>query len=252
MIFQHFNLFSSRTAWENVAYPLEIDGLPVDVRRTRACELLEIVGLQEKERYYPEQLSGGEKQRVAIARALARKPSLLLCDEATSAVDPTTTQAILDLLLQLNKSLNLTIVLVTHEMEVIKQICTHVSVLEQGHIVEQGRTEDLFLHPKHPITKRFLQNVPHTIPPSLYKQQQREDREIVRLSFLGKSAGEPIISRMIKQYDVEVNILLGSVEVLRHEEQVGNLLIVIGGRESERRKACQFLEANGVVWERSI
>jgi D-methionine transport system ATP-binding protein len=242
MIFQHFNLFSSRTALENISYPLEIVHRDAAERERRAEELLNLVGLKGKGRYYPAQLSGGEKQRVAIARALANHPSILLCDEATSALDPTTTRSILELLSRLNKTLKLTILLITHEMEVIKQICSHVAVLEQGEIVEQGATLDLFATPKHPITQRFLQHLSHELPEPF---RLEKDVEIVRLSFTGKSAGQPIICSLIRQFQVDVNILLGGIDRLS-QGMIGNLVITLSGAPQERAKAFLFLEQSGV------
>lgn len=247
MIFQQFNLFSSRSVLDNVAYPLEIEGIALQERHTRARELLGLVGLRSKENKYPSQLSGGEKQRVAIARALANRPSVLLCDEATSALDPRTTHSILELLAELNEKLNLTILLITHEMDVIKQICTHVAVLEHGEIVEQGATAALFAHPKHPTTQRFLQNLTHEIPP--YFVPEDPSKELLRLSFTGESAGQPIISRMIREFRVDVNILLGGIDVLK-TETIGNLVIELSGESEERSKACHFLTTYGVGWER--
>jgi D-methionine transport system ATP-binding protein len=247
MIFQHFNLFSARTAFENVTYPLEIDHVSAVERARRARELLSLVNLKGKENHYPAQLSGGEKQRVAIARALARTPHLLLCDEATSALDPRTTHSILELLEKLNEKLALTIVLITHEMEVIKHICSHVAVLEHGEIVEQGTTASLFSAPRHSTTKRFLQNLTHTIPEHFLPKE--EGQELLRLSFTGRSAGQPVISRLIREHDVEVNILLGGIDVLKNET-VGNLVIALSGSQQERLKVCQFLEKHGVLWEK--
>lgn len=247
MIFQYFNLFSSRNALENVAYPLEIDGIALHERIQRAKELLEVVGLKGKEQHYPAQLSGGEKQRVAIARALARSPALLLCDEATSALDPRTTHSLLELLSKLNRELSLTILLITHEMEAIKQISTHVAVLEHGEVVEQGETANLFASPKHPTTKRFLQNLTHTIPEQFL--QKGENQELLRLSFKGKSSGQPVISHLVRAINVEVNILLGGIDVLK-EGVVGNLIVALTGTNEARLKACLFLEENGVIWEK--
>lgn len=244
MIFQHFNLFSARTALKNVLYPLEIAGTP---DKKRAEELLRLVGLGGKEHVYPSQLSGGEKQRVAIARALAANPAVLLCDEATSALDPRTTQTILDLLKELNRSLGLTILLITHQMEVIKQVCTQVAVLEHGEIVEEGSVEDLFAHPTHATTRRFLQSIAHDIPAHLFPKEK--DRELLHLSFKGESAKEPIISQMVKRCNVDVNILLGAIDCLQRAT-VGNLIIELSGIGEERRKARAYLEDAGVRCER--
>lgn len=242
MIFQHFNLFSSRTVLDNIAYPLELEGVSREQRIERSRELLALVGLAAKESAYPAQLSGGEKQRVAIARALVNNPDVLLCDEATSALDPRTTHAILELLSKLNERLGLTIILITHEMEVIKQICTHVAVLEHGEVVEQGPVEELFARPKHPTTQRFLQNMIHEFPEHLKK----ENALLLRLSFTKGTAQQPIISRMLRQHAVEVNILLGGIDVLK-TETIGNLIVELSGDPDERSRARSFLEAQGVV-----
>ena len=241
MIFQHFNLFSSRTALDNITYPLEIEGVSKEERDKKGRELLALVGLKEKEGHYPAQLSGGEKQRVAIARALVHEPVVLLCDEATSALDPRTTASILELLAELNERLGLTILLITHEMEVVRQICTHVAVLEHGVVVEQGAVADLFAKPKHPTTQRFLQHMVHEIP-----DRVREDRTLLRLAFTGESAGQPIISRLIRAHGVEVNILLGGIDILK-TETIGNLVVEISGSSEERSQARTFLEGQGVV-----
>ncbi len=243
MIFQHFNLFEARTALENVSYPLEISGVD-DLERAK--ELLELVGLHGKENHYPAQLSGGERQRVAIARAVANQPTVLLCDEATSALDPRTTHSILELLGRLNQRFGLTILLITHEMEVIKQISTHVAVLEQGEIVESGTTAQLFAAPQHPTTKRFLQSLTHTIPE--YLLPRAEGQEILRLTFTGSSASEPVISRLIRHYQVEVNILFGGIDLLK-TETVGNLVVALSGSSEERERARKFLEQSKVGWE---
>jgi D-methionine transport system ATP-binding protein len=246
MIFQHFNLFTARTALENVSFPLEISGVKTANRTQKIESLLSLVGIEGKKHLYPSQLSGGEKQRVAIARALAMEPDVLLCDEATSALDPQTTGSILDLLAELNQRLAITIVLITHEMEVIKRICSHVAVLEQGKIVEAGTTLQLFSSPKHPKTKRFLQNLTHELPE--YLLPKKRDQEILRLSFTGKTASEPIITKLIRSYDIEVNILLGGIDVLR-KEIIGNLVIALSGPSAERVKALVFLENCGVHCE---
>ncbi len=237
MIFQHFNLFSSRSVLDNIAYPLELEGVSRTERLEKARSLLQLVGLGEKERYYPAQLSGGEKQRVAIARALIHDPDVLLCDEATSALDPHNTQAILELL----AGLNLTIILITHEMEVIKQICTHVAVLEHGEVVESGYVADLFANPKHPTTKRFLQNIVHELP----EYTPSEDSTLLRLTFTGESAKQPIISNLVKRHEIEVNILHGGIDVLK-TNTVGNLVVELKGAIEERVRARAFLETQGV------
>lgn len=245
MIFQHFNLFNSRNVLENIAYPLEISLIPKEERYRRAKELLALVGLQGKESFYPSQLSGGQKQRVAIARALSMNPKILLCDEATSALDTTMTHQILELLKRLQKSLNLTIVLITHEMEVVKDICTHVSVLDEGSVVESGTVGDLFTKPKHPMTKKLLGALHHEAA-TLYNSL---NGEIIRLCFRGSNTHKPIISQIIRNYNVEINILLGSIDRLV-TESVGNLIVELSGTPVEREKVHQFLKNNQIHWER--
>lgn len=236
-VFQHFNLLSSRNALENVCFPLEISGRFDGGRR--AFELLELVGLKDKAHHYPATLSGGEKQRVAIARALANSPKVLFSDEATSALDPKTTQTILELLLKINRELGLTIVMITHQMEVIKQVCSKVAVLDHGQIVESGDVSDLFATPKHPMTKRLLQGVSHEFLP--------QGKNLYRLTFKGKATGEPIISKLIKQHDIEVNILLGGIDALQ-TGIVGNLVVEITGQDLQ--KALDFLALNQVRFEK--
>ncbi|MEZ5314661.1 MAG: ATP-binding cassette domain-containing protein [Chlamydiales bacterium] len=241
MIFQNFNLFSSYTVLNNIAYPLLLEGMSYEKRMRKARELLELVGLIDKAHAYPAQISGGERQRVAIARALANNPDILFCDEATSALDPKTTYEILSLLNKLNEELGLTIFLITHEMEVIKQICTHVAVLENGEIIEQGRVADLFAKPQHPMTQRLLQNIHHDLPPNFKKK----GAILLRLSFNQKTVGEPIISRLLQKYKVEINILLGGIDILK-TEMIGNLIINLSGEQEECSLARNFLESQGV------
>ncbi|MCB1180545.1 MAG: methionine ABC transporter ATP-binding protein [Chlamydiia bacterium] len=245
MIFQHFNLLLSRTALGNVLFPLEI--ARVSNKETKAMELLSLVGLLGKERAYPAELSGGEKQRVAIARALANDPKLLLCDEATSALDPLNTQSILELLNHLNQKLGITIIMITHEMEVIKQICHRVAVLEKGKIVEKGRVADLFASPEHAITKQFLQVC--SLPSSILNNSKKEDTELLRLIFREKSVERPIISSLVRRYAVDATILLGAIDALK-EEIIGNLIVEISGQKEEREKALHFLTEEGIDYER--
>lgn len=249
MIFQHFNLFSSRTALQNVTYPLEIDNVDKEERKKRALELLNLVGLKGKERLYPSQLSGGEKQRVAIARALATQPDLLLSDESTSALDPRTTDAILELLSKLNKELGLTILMITHEMEVIKKICTHVAVLEHGKIIESGPVEDVFVSPQHVTTRQFLLNLVHDIPKQFLPS--KKNSELLRLTFKQEEARKPLISQLVKTHGVDVNILLGGIDRLR-TETVGHLVVELSGSIEERMQARLYLEKHGVHCEEII
>jgi len=247
MIFQHFNLLSSRTVAGNIAYPMEISGVKKSVQEKRIKELLELVELTDKANAYPSQLSGGQKQRVGIARALANEPDVLLCDEATSALDPRTTQSILKLLKEINEKFGLTIVIITHEMGVIKQICTKVAVLENGEVLESGLVTDVFAHPSHPTTKSFVQNVTHDVPEE-YLNRDTVNGVLLRLTFKGSKAKEPVLSRMVKRYDVDINILLGGVDRLQ-QNVVGNLIVEMTGEPAEREKAIGYLEENGVQWE---
>jgi len=233
MIFQHFNLFSHLTALGNVLFVND------DIEKARG--LLKLVGLEQKESLYPAQLSGGEKQRVAIARALANDPAVLFCDEATSALDPETTQNILSLLTELNNRLKLTIVLITHEMEVVKSICHEVAVLDGGQIVEQGRVADLFANPKHSTTRRFLETIHH-------ETHFATTGELLRLLFRSENARQPVISRIVRESNADINILLGGIDVLK-EETIGTLLVELTGTKEEREKAHAILQAMGVQYE---
>jgi len=227
MVFQHFNLLSSRTVAGNVAYPLEIAGTPVAEQKRGVDELLQLVGLSAKKEAYPCCLSGGEKQRVGIARALANAPKVLFCDEATSSLDPRTTKEILDLLRTVNKEKGVTIVLITHDMEVIKRICNKVAVLEEGRIVENGPVSQIFAEPQHPTTKHFIQGSCHEIPEEFFKSPSPH-RKLLRLRFKGAAAGEPLISQIVKKYHVEANILLGWIDRLR-TGTVGTLIVELTG-----------------------
>lgn len=247
MIFQHFNLLSSRTVAGNIAYPLEIVNASKEEQDRRVDELLGLIGLKEKKDAYPLQLSGGEKQRVGIARALANHPQVLLCDEATSALDPKTTQEILELLKSINKKLGVTIILITHEMEVIKRICRKVAVIENGKIVEEGLVSEVFADPKHPTTQHFLQSTSHEIPPEFFHAIS-PSRKLLRLRFTGNAAGEPIISQIIKKFDVEANILLGWVDNLQ-STIIGILIIELIGNPENIEKALIYLQDKGVGYE---
>jgi D-methionine transport system ATP-binding protein len=247
MIFQHFNLLSSRTVAGNVAYPLEIADVSKEEQEKRIDELLGLVGLQEKKNAYPSRLSGGEKQRVGIARALANHPEVLLCDEATSALDPKTTKEILNLLKSIHRKLDVTIVLITHEMEVIKQICNKVAVIEHGKIVEEGLVTEVFSDPKHPTTKHLLQKSSHEIPPEFFKEISAH-RKLLRLTFKDKVAGEPIISELVRKFDVDANILLGWIDRLQ-SSTLGTLIIEMTGAPEGIKNALDFLQEKHVHFE---
>lgn len=244
MIFQHFNLFSSRTVAENIAYPLEIAGIPKPARDQRVDELLGFVGLTSKKDVYPSSLSGGEKQRVGIARALGNHPEVLFCDEATSALDPKTTQEILDLLQTINKKMALTIVLITHDMEVIKKICNRVAVIEAGRIVEEGLVSQVFADPQHPTTKHFIQGTVHDIPEEFFKPPS-VNRKLLRLRFKGTAASEPLIAQIVKKYHVDANILLGWIDHLQ-TTTVGTLIIELTGPAEGIAEALQYLAEKSV------
>ncbi len=246
LIFQHFNLFSSRTVRGNIAYPMEIAKIAKEERGRRVSELLGLVGLTEQKDAYPAQLSGGQKQRVGIARALANAPEILLCDEATSALDPKTTQEILALIKDLQEKLELTVVLITHEMEVVKQICNKVAVLEGGEVVETGKISEVFIEPKHPATKKFVEKTIHEIPSYLLSGKGK----VLHLHFKGEKADQPIITQMVKKFNVDANILLGWIDSLQ-TVTVGNLVIELTGDSLD--EAIAFLRDQGVrVEEREL
>jgi D-methionine transport system ATP-binding protein len=247
MIFQHFNLLSSRTAGQNISYPLEITDKPKEEINKRVDELLGLVHLEEKKGSYPSQLSGGEKQRVGIARALANHPEVLLCDEATSALDPKTTGEILSLLKHVNKTLNVTIILITHQMEVIKQICNQVAVIEQGRIVENGPVSEVFANPQQAITKHFLQHASHDIPLEFLKQAS-PNRKLLRLRFKGKVANDPIISEIVRKFHVDANILLGWIDRLQ-TVTIGTLVIELTGSSEGIKDTLNYLSEKTVHYE---
>lgn len=247
MIFQHFNLLNSRTVEENISFPMEIAQIPLDERKKRIEELLRLVGLKEKRGSYPSQLSGGEKQRVGIARALANHPEVLLCDEATSSLDPKTTKEILNLLQSINKKMGVTIVLITHEMEVIKQVCNKVAVLEKGSIVEEGLVSDIFADPRHPTTKNFLESAAHEIPEEFYHAPS-PNRKLLKLKFKGKAAGEPLMSEIVRKFDVDTNILLGWIDRLQNLI-LGTLIIELTGSPEGIAAALLYLKEKSVHYE---
>ncbi len=248
MIFQHFNLLWSRTVSENIAFPLEIAGVTGPQRKKRVAELVKLVGLEGRENAYPSQLSGGQKQRVGIARALANNPKVLLCDEATSALDPQTTDSILELLVDINKRLGLTIVLITHEMHVIRKICHRVAVMESGKIVELGSVLDVFKNPQQPITKRFVQQVtePEETKETIgHLLELYPQGKVVQLSFVGESTEQPLITNIVRDYDVVVNILQGKISHTQHGSY-GTLFIHMDGEAIEIQKAIDYIHSQHV------
>lgn len=222
MIFQHFNLLSSKTVFENIALSLKLTKTPKTEIETKVNALLALTGLADKADVYPRDLSGGQKQRVAIARALANEPDVLLCDEATSALDPETTQNVLNLLADINQKLNLTILLVTHEMDVIKTICNQVIVLEQGKIIEQGDALNIFTAPQHGVTKRLVRSTMHTeLPKSLSEKLSSTPAEnlhpILQITYIGQQAAQPFLSNLGKKFDINFNVLQAHIELVNHK-----------------------------------
>jgi len=233
MIFQHFNLMSAKTVWQNVELPLRVAGVPKAQREQKVRELLELVGLQDKHKAYPAQLSGGQKQRVGIARSLVHDPQILLCDEATSALDPETTQSILGLLREINKRLGLTIVLITHEMAVIREICDRVVVLEHGHVVEQGPVWEVFGNPQHEVSKTLLAPLQHGLPEELQSRLQAKPSSaqaavVLRLQFTGASDDEPDLAALFSALGGKVRLLQGGVERIQGHA-LGQLLLAVTG-----------------------
>ncbi len=239
MIFQGFHLVSSKTAAENIAFSLKVAGMPPEERNERVRELLELVGLADKADHYPAQLSGGQKQRVSIARALANNPKVLLSDEATSALDPSTTKSILRLLKKINEELGITIVLITHEMEVVKEICHRCAVMQNGKVVEEGKTYDVFANPQNELTKNFIETVlQFTIPAELLAACTGT---IVKLQFEGTIANEAVVSDMLQAYPVRGNILHGKVEYIR-DEPLGIFIMELKGKSEAVQNAINYLE----------
>ncbi|MCH4984934.1 methionine ABC transporter ATP-binding protein [Macrococcoides goetzii] len=229
MIFQHFNLLWSRTVYDNVALPLEIAGVPKAEQHDKVKSLIELVGLKGREKAYPSELSGGQKQRVGIARALSNDPEVLLCDEATSALDPQTTDEILNLLVEINKRLNITMILITHEMAVIRKICSRVAVMEAGKIVELGEVINVFNRPQTAITKRFVRDDLNEDEVETSIQEINKtypEGTIIKLKFVGSTTGQPIVSKVIQKYGLEMNILEGNVKHTRNGSY-GHLIVHI-------------------------
>jgi D-methionine transport system ATP-binding protein len=253
MVFQHFNLLNSRTVFANVAFPLEIMHKSKHEIKNTVLPLLELVGLSERARAYPGQLSGGQKQRVAIARALATKPMLLLCDEMTSALDPETTQSILELVKSINTQMNLTILLITHEMNVIKKICDKVAVIDAGQIVEQGKVLPIFREPKHSVTRALTQAAFHLELPELLAAKVREQAtegcySLLRISFVGQAAGQPLIANLVRNYNLQINILQADLEMVQ-AQPIGIMLVAAMGTPEEINQGVSHLKNSGLSVE---
>ncbi len=248
MIFQHFNLLTNRTVFANVALPLELMGMQRGAIRERVTPLLELVGLADKASQYPAQLSGGQKQRVAIARALASRPKVLLCDEATSALDPQTTGSILALLRDINHKLGLTILLITHEMEVVKSICHRVSLISDGRIVEEAEVGDFFTAPRTRLGRDFLNDFLKLEPPRALIERLEEapgerSHPVVRLAFSGDAVSTPLISRLARECGVDVSILQAKVESIQ-ERTLGLMIAELMGPPAKTREALAYLESH--------
>ena len=245
-IFQHFNLLSSATVYDNVAFPLRLSGMAEDAIRAKVEPLLSLVGLDDKAQQYPSQLSGGQKQRVGIARALASEPKVLLCDEATSALDPQTTKAILELIRDINQKLGLTVVIITHEMQVIKDICDKVAVIEDGVIAEQGPVAEVFLNPRQKITKDFIgvlmgNDLPAELRGVPISEAPIEGGKLlVRLTFFGESANAPVISDLVKGHNIDAAILYGNIDAIK-DTPYGRMLLGLSGTPGAVEEALSFL-----------
>lgn len=246
MIFQHFNLMGSRNIYENIAYPLKGKPMSKEKKNERIKNLLNLVGLEDKEKAYPSQLSGGQKQRVAIARALATEPKILLCDEATSALDPMTTKSILQLLKKINEELGITIVLITHQMEVIKEICTKVAVMEQGQVVEEGSLVEVFTNPTSTIAKEFVTKNFH------YEKfghvESNKVSKLLQLKYIGEPASEPLISVISQKFGITANITFGNIEKLQ-EVYFGNLVVELQGSEQQVISSIEYMKQKKVEVE---
>jgi D-methionine transport system ATP-binding protein len=249
MIFQHFNLLSSRTVFDNVALSLELDHVSKNEINRKVNELLKIVGLEEKANDYPRSLSGGQKQRVAIARALANDPYLLLCDEATSALDPATTQSILQLLRDINQRLGITILLITHEMEVIKAVCNHVAVIDKGKLLAKGTLSEIISDKENPVIRQFINSDIMTIPQELNKKLQKEPQDglfpLVEIELNENISVEKLLSTLYDQYKIPYRLLKADVEYLGNSN-FGKLLLQLQGETEENQKAIYYLNQNKI------
>ena len=255
MIFQHFNLLNSRTVYENISFPLEIQGIPTSERTHRITELLNLTGLSALMYSYPDQLSGGQKQRVAIARALATNPKVLLSDEATSALDPETTKEILHLMKDINQKLNVTIVLITHEMEVVREVCDNVAILSQGKVIEYGEVTDVFLHPQSDITKKMINSTMKLNLPDYFLKkltnnpyEQENSIPVVKIAFLGKRSTQPLVVNLYKHCNITANIIQANIEQV-HGESVGITICTLQGTKSEWENALNYINNNNYQFE---
>lgn len=251
MIFQHFNLMPSRTIFGNVAYPLKGSGLSKQEIADKVHNLLDLVGISEKENAYPSQLSGGQKQRVAIARALANDPKILLCDEATSALDPQTTKSILKLLQKVNETLGIIIVVITHEMDVVKEICNRVAVMDHGNVVEEGEVFSIFATPQNKVTRDFikttsnLQKIEELVEAGSPVVALKPGELIVRLSYIEKNASEPLISAVTEKFGIILNIIFADVEIVQNAP-IGGTVAIVSGDKDKVEQALTYLKEKNV------
>ena len=251
MIFQQFNLFSTRTVYQNVEFPLKGSGLSKKEKKEKIEKLLKLVGLEEKADAYPSGLSGGQKQRVAIARALANDPEILLSDESTSALDPQTTKAILQLLKKLNKELGITIVVITHEMQVIKDICDRVAVMKDGEVVEYGEVFDLFANPREQITKEFvdgtsnLSRIQDLLEEKSNMVNLKSGEAILRFRYLERNVSEALVSQLSRKFQLDINIIFGNIELIG-ENPIGGLVSIVQGEKENIDKAIRYLKEKNV------
>ncbi|WP_353093360.1 methionine ABC transporter ATP-binding protein [Tissierella praeacuta] len=247
MIFQHFNLLSQKTVYENIAFPLRLDNMSSKEIHNKVNKLLEYVDLVDKKDSYPSQLSGGQKQRVAIARAIANNPKILLSDEGTSALDPKTTKSILELLKKIRDEMDITIVMITHQMEVVKEICDRVAIMANGQVVEENTVENLFREPKTKIAQTFINSLQGNIEEEIINPNDFKGK-LIRLSFLGDSAKKPIVSKIIRKFNIDVNILSGNINKLQ-STSVGHLILELIGENEEVNQALSFLKSEDVYVE---
>lgn len=251
MIFQHFNLMAQKTARQNVAFALRHSSLSKEEKDKKVSELLELVGLSERAENYPSQLSGGQKQRVAIARALANDPEILISDESTSALDPKTTKQILTLLQDLNQKMGLTVVMITHEMQIVKDICHRVAVMQNGHLIEEGSVLDIFTSPKEALTQEFIKTATG-IDEALVKIEKQDfiqtlpkNNLLVQLKYSGRSTDEPILNQIYKEFEVTANILYGNIEILA-DTPVGEMIVVLSGEPDALMGAQKAIVKAGI------
>lgn len=253
MIFQHFNLLSSKTVFDNIALPLKLANADKQKIKTKVTELLALTGLTNKRDSYPAELSGGQKQRVAIARALANDPHVLLCDEATSALDPHTTKSILNLLRDINKKLQLTILLITHEMNVVKEICDQVAVIDQGEIIEQGNVLQIFTHAEQAVTRELINtalriDLPESIKEILATEREPNHYPLIRFTFIGNEAGKPFLSKLSEELKIEFNILQANIELI-HQKPVGIMLVQAIVDDTGLNNTLSYADKHGLQTE---